>query len=86
MKKNYRTAKMSLLICSMALFFMVSVMAAVSHAKYPIPGKTITFIVPVAVGGGYDAYTRLLVPYLSKELGAKIVIKTTRQYPMMIIR
>jgi tripartite-type tricarboxylate transporter receptor subunit TctC len=45
------------------------------QAKYPAPGKSIEFIVPVGVGGGYDLYARMLVPYLAKELDAKIRIR-----------
>jgi tripartite-type tricarboxylate transporter receptor subunit TctC len=44
-------------------------------AKYPAPGKAIEFIVPVGVGGGYDLYVRMLIPYLAKELGTKIRIR-----------
>lgn len=44
-------------------------------AKYPDPGKPIEFIVPVEVGGGYDLYVRMIVPYLEKELGTKIHIR-----------
>lgn len=37
-------------------------------------GKTITFIVPYATGGGYDAWARLIAPYLSKHTGATVVV------------
>lgn len=38
-------------------------------------GKTVRFIVGVAVGGGFDAYARMLAPHLSKELGASVVVE-----------
>jgi tripartite-type tricarboxylate transporter receptor subunit TctC len=44
-------------------------------AKYPDPSKSITFIIPVSVGGGYDFYSRLLAPFLSDELDVRIKIR-----------
>jgi tripartite-type tricarboxylate transporter receptor subunit TctC len=38
-------------------------------------GQTINWIVPSKPGGGYDAYSRLLQPYLEKRLAARIVIE-----------
>lgn len=38
-------------------------------------GKNLTLIVPNKPGGGYDAYSRLLAPYLSKYTGANVVVK-----------
>lgn len=40
----------------------------VIFAKEGYPRKTITFILPFAVGGGFDVYARLITPYLSKYL------------------
>ncbi len=60
------------------LFCLILFLASMSdpvYAKYPEPGKSIEFIVPTGVGGGYDHYTRMIVPYLAKELGVKIRIK-----------
>jgi len=37
-------------------------------------GKTLTFVVPYATGGGYDAWARLLAPYLTKHTGATVVV------------
>jgi tripartite-type tricarboxylate transporter receptor subunit TctC len=37
-------------------------------------GKTITYIVPGSVGGGYDQYARIIQPLLAKELGASVVV------------
>ncbi len=37
-------------------------------------GKTIRFLVPSQPGGGFDAYARLLVPYIEKYTGATVMI------------
>lgn len=57
------------------LLAWVGVVTPPAHAAYPDPNKSIEFIIPVAVGGGYDLYVRMIVPYLEKELGTKIRIK-----------
>lgn len=38
-------------------------------------GKVITSIVPTKPGGSYDIYARLLIPFLEKYTGAKVVVK-----------
>jgi len=39
-------------------------------------GKTVTFIVATKAGGGYDAYARLIAPYLQKYLpGSTVIVK-----------
>jgi tripartite-type tricarboxylate transporter receptor subunit TctC len=38
-------------------------------------GKTVRFIVGFGAGGGYDAYARMLAPYLSKTLGANVIVE-----------
>ena len=48
----------------MMAFFSVPVMAADVNFK----GQTITFVVPVTPGGGFDTASRMLVPYLEKHL------------------
>jgi tripartite-type tricarboxylate transporter receptor subunit TctC len=40
-----------------------------------LSGKSITWIVPHAAGGGYDTYCRLIEPYLEKALCAQITVK-----------
>ena len=37
-------------------------------------GNSIRFIVPSSPGGGFDEYTRMLVPYLEKYSGASIKV------------
>lgn len=43
-------------------------------ADNPLAGEDITLTVGVGPGGGYDAYVRLIGPYLSDLLGANVVI------------
>jgi len=38
-------------------------------------GKTVRFVVGFGAGGGYDAYARMLAPYLSKALGATVIVE-----------
>lgn len=38
-------------------------------------GKTVHFIVGLGVGGGFDAYARMIAPYLGRELGATVVVE-----------
>lgn len=39
------------------------------------PSQDIDFIVPYATGGGFDAYSRLLKPYLEDELGVTVNVQ-----------
>ena len=38
-------------------------------------GKTVRFVVGFGPGGGYDTYARMLAPYLSKTLGATVIVE-----------
>jgi tripartite-type tricarboxylate transporter receptor subunit TctC len=38
-------------------------------------GKTVRFVVGYGPGGGYDAYARMLAPYLSRNLGATVIVE-----------
>jgi tripartite-type tricarboxylate transporter receptor subunit TctC len=38
-------------------------------------GKTVRFVVGFGAGGGYDSYARMLAPYLSKTLGATVIVE-----------
>ena len=48
---------------------------APAETKVSFAGKTINFIVPFSPGGGFDAQTRLIGPYLEKETGATVVVQ-----------
>lgn len=41
----------------------------------PLKGKQIRWIVPNALGGGYDTYSRLIEPYLERQLQAEITVE-----------
>src|SRR6186713_773334 len=38
-------------------------------------GKTVRMIVGSGVGGGYDIFSRLIAPYLSKTLGTTVIVE-----------
>lgn len=38
-------------------------------------GKTVRMIVGSSTGGGYDAFSRLIAPYLAKELGTTVIVE-----------
>lgn len=40
-----------------------------------LKGKTVRLVVGTDPGGGYDAYARLIAPFLEDELGAKVVVE-----------
>lgn len=63
----------SLLIAAAAALIPLS--AAAQEAAEFYKGKTVRFIVGVAVGGGFDAYARMLAPHLSKALDATVVVE-----------
>lgn len=41
----------------------------------PLAGKRVRWIVPHAVGGGHDADSRLIEPFLERRLGAEVVVE-----------
>lgn len=49
--------------------------AAAQDAAAFYKGKTVKFIVGVGVGGGFDAYARMLAPHLAKTLDATVVVE-----------
>lgn len=73
METKRRSSTRALMVC-LSLVWTMSVISS-AEAKYPDPSKPIEFIIPVGVGGGYDLYVRMIVPFLEKELGTKIHIK-----------
>lgn len=48
-----------------------------TEEQNPLAGELITFVVGVGPGGGYDAYARLLAPFLAEELGADVIVENT---------
>jgi tripartite-type tricarboxylate transporter receptor subunit TctC len=49
--------------------------ASAESAKAFYKGKTVRFIVGYGPGGGYDTYARMLAPYLTKALGANVIVE-----------
>ena len=47
-------------------------LASAAHGACPGLRGPVRWIVPNAAGGGYDAFSRLLAPYLERGLGARI--------------
>ena len=59
----------------LALAAPVSPAAAQDSEQAFFSGKTVRFVVGFGPGGGYDAYARMLAPYLSKTLGATVIVE-----------
>ncbi|MBX9739673.1 MAG: hypothetical protein K2X62_06370 [Beijerinckiaceae bacterium] len=55
--------------------FAMAAPAAAQDAAAFYKGKTVKFIVGLGVGGGFDAYARMIQPYLSKELDATVIVE-----------
>src|SRR5215218_10478261 len=66
-----RLALLSLAVCWTAA---VSQAQAQESEKAFYAGKTVRMIVGSGVGGGYDVFSRLIAPYLSKTLGATVIV------------
>lgn len=56
-----------------AAFLLQPMVASAAESVYK--GKTLTIIVGAGVGGGYDAYGRMLAPHLAKHLDANVVVQ-----------
>jgi tripartite-type tricarboxylate transporter receptor subunit TctC len=59
------------------VLFAISV-ASSAHAEDPVAyykGKTFRFVAGGGVGGGYDAYARMLAPHLGRALGATAIVE-----------
>jgi putative tricarboxylic transport membrane protein len=57
------------LICALGALALVTSQAAAQSGADFFKGKTLTYIVATAPGGGYDTYGRLVAKYLVKHLG-----------------
>jgi tripartite-type tricarboxylate transporter receptor subunit TctC len=49
--------------------------ATAAADENPYAGETVTFVVPYDPGGGYDAYVRVMAPYLEEALDATVVVE-----------
>ncbi len=61
-------------LVAMGLALSMSVSARAQDAAAFYKGKTVHFVVGLGVGGGFDAYARMIAPYLGQELGANVVV------------
>jgi tripartite-type tricarboxylate transporter receptor subunit TctC len=59
---------------SLALLFLAATSMAAADCT-ALAGESIRWIVPTKPGGGYDAYSRLMQPFIERKLGARIVIE-----------
>ncbi len=77
-KRNFLATKRTLLACAAGLA-LGSLAAAPAQAQSDeaafYKGKTIRVIVGFSPGGGYDAYARMMAPYMGQRLGANIVVE-----------
>ena len=75
MKAKFTMRRVVLL--SLAVYWTVSVSPgrAQDAEKAFYTGKTVRMIVGSGVGGGYDVFSRLIAPYLSKTLGATVIVE-----------
>src|ERR1700712_3228211 len=64
-----------LVLLSLAVCWTVSVSRAQDAEKAFYAGKTVRMIVGSGVGGGYDVFSRLIAPYLSKTLGTTVIVE-----------
>jgi tripartite-type tricarboxylate transporter receptor subunit TctC len=60
---------------ALASFLALPTSASASQS-HPFRGKTITYIIATAPGGGYDTYGRLIVRFMEKQLpGTRVLVK-----------
>jgi tripartite-type tricarboxylate transporter receptor subunit TctC len=59
----------------LSLALAVPVVHAQDAERAYFSGKTVRLIVGYGPGGGYDAYARMVAPYLSRSLGASVVVE-----------
>ncbi len=56
-------------------FAIIASHANAQDAASYYKGKVVHFVVGIAVGGGFDAYARMIAPYLAKELGSTVIVE-----------
>ena len=61
-------------LVALGLSLSMSVSARAQDAAAFYKGKTVHFVVGLGLGGGFDAYARMIAPYLGQELGANVLV------------
>lgn len=61
-------------LITVALPALMLAWGAHATAQDKFPSRPITIVVPYEAGGGGDVYSRLLLPFLSKQLGVPLVV------------
>ena len=65
---NIKIYKYAQALCLGVLSVMLIVLFTVAPVQAKFPSKSITYIIPVTPGGGFDTASRMLIPYLKKYL------------------
>jgi tripartite-type tricarboxylate transporter receptor subunit TctC len=58
-----------------ASLFGAALSCGAVYANEFYKGKTVRIVVGYSPGGGYDAYARMIAPYLEKQLGATVLVE-----------
>ena len=76
-KRVHSRFLVSLCLCMACFLLITPLFMGESNAKSKFPSKTITYIIPTSPGGGFDVFSRLIIPYLKKYLpgNPNIIIK-----------
>ena len=63
--------------CALAVVALGGALSSASaqEGKAYYAGKTVRMIVGSGTGGGYDIFSRMIAPYLAKELGTTVIVE-----------
>ena len=70
-----RMGTLARLVAGAVMLAASAVAARAEDAAAFYKGKTVRFVVGLGVGGGFDAYARMIAPYLAKELDATVIVE-----------
>ncbi|MFN3889747.1 MAG: Bug family tripartite tricarboxylate transporter substrate binding protein [Beijerinckiaceae bacterium] len=74
-KSSFMATRRAALACAAALALGAYAAPAQSDEAAFFKGKTVRIIVGFSPGGGYDAYARMMAPYLGQRLGATVIVE-----------
>src|SRR4051812_10084418 len=75
MKARFTMRRVVLLSLAFCWSLSISPGRAQESEKAFYAGKTVRMIVGSGVGGGYDVFSRLIAPYLSRTLGTTVIVE-----------